>query len=47
MNLTTPSNYFHALRRQMKRMYRKPLVIATPKKGLRMVEAMSDLSELN
>ncbi len=30
-NITTPGNYFHALRRQMKRNYRKPLVIMTPK----------------
>ncbi len=34
-NLTTSSNYFHVLRRQMLRKYRKPLVIATPKVGLR------------
>ncbi len=30
-NLTTPANYFHALRRQLKRNFRKPLVIMTPK----------------
>ena len=34
-NLTTSSNFFHVLRRQMLRKYRKPLVIATPKVGLR------------
>lgn len=34
-NLTTASNYFHVIRRQMLRKYRKPLVIATPKVGLR------------
>ncbi|MEA2770502.1 MAG: 2-oxoglutarate dehydrogenase component, partial [Acetobacteraceae bacterium] len=30
-NLTTPANYFHALRRQVRRQFRKPLVIVTPK----------------
>ncbi len=35
MNCTTPANYFHALRRQMHRDFRKPLVIMTPKSLLR------------
>ena len=30
-NLTTPANYFHALRRQVKRNFRKPLILMTPK----------------
>ncbi len=34
-NLTTPANYFHALRRQLKRDFRKPLIIMTPKSLLR------------
>ncbi|MDI9313474.1 MAG: 2-oxoglutarate dehydrogenase E1 component [Hydrotalea sp.] len=34
-NLTTPANYFHALRRQIKRNFRKPLIIMTPKSLLR------------
>ncbi len=34
-NLTTPAQYFHALRRQMKRPFRKPLVLMTPKSLLR------------
>ncbi len=34
-NITTPAQYFHALRRQMKRTFRKPLVIMTPKSLLR------------
>ena len=34
-NITTPSNYFHVLRRQMHRPFRKPLVIMTPKSLLR------------
>jgi 2-oxoglutarate dehydrogenase E1 component len=34
-NITTPANYFHALRRQLRRDFRKPLVIVTPKSLLR------------
>jgi 2-oxoglutarate dehydrogenase E1 component len=45
-NLTTPANYFHALRRQLKRNYRKPLVIFTPKSLLRHKLAVSPLSEM-
>jgi 2-oxoglutarate dehydrogenase E1 component len=44
-NLTTPANYFHALRRQLKRTYRKPLVIMTPKSLLRHKLAVSKLAE--
>ncbi len=44
-NLTTPANYFHALRRQMKRNYRKPLVIMTPKSLLRHKLAVSPLAD--
>ncbi len=40
-NLTTPANYFHALRRQMHRDFRKPLVIMTPKSLLRHKLAVS------
>ena len=40
-NLTTPAQYFHILRRQMKRNFRKPLVIMTPKSLLRRPEAVS------
>ena len=42
-NITTPANYFHALRRQMKRNYRKPLVLMTPKSLLRHKLAVSPL----
>lgn len=35
VNLTTPANYFHALRRQVRRPFRKPLVVMTPKSLLR------------
>ncbi len=45
INCTTPSNYFHVLRRQMLRKFRKPLIIFTPKSLLRHKEAVSDLEE--
>lgn len=35
MNISTPANYFHALRRQIHRNFRKPLIIASPKQYLR------------
>ncbi len=44
-NLTTPANYFHALRRQLKRNFRKPLVLMTPKSLLRHKLAVSGLNE--
>ena len=40
-NLTTPAQYFHALRRQKKRGFRKPLVLMTPKSLLSRPEAIS------
>ncbi|MCB9957746.1 MAG: 2-oxoglutarate dehydrogenase E1 component [Rhodospirillaceae bacterium] len=40
---TTPANYFHALRRQIHRDFRKPLVVMTPKSLLRHRECVSDL----
>jgi 2-oxoglutarate dehydrogenase E1 component len=46
MNLTTPAQYFHALRRQMVRPWRKPLVIMTPKSLLRLPAAVSPLEDL-
>ncbi len=46
-NLTTPSNYFHALRRQIHRDFRKPLIIMTPKSLLRHKLAVSTLDDLN
>ena len=45
-NLTTPSNYFHALRRQIHREFRKPLIIMTPKSLLRHKLAVSALEDL-
>jgi 2-oxoglutarate dehydrogenase E1 component len=44
-NCTTPANYFHILRRQMCRDFRKPLVIMTPKSLLRHKLAVSDLAD--
>lgn len=44
---TTPAQYFHLLRRQMKRNYRKPLIIAGPKGLLRLPAAASTLDELS
>ncbi|WP_027137825.1 2-oxoglutarate dehydrogenase E1 component [Gaetbulibacter saemankumensis] len=43
---TTPANFFHLLRRQMKRNFRKPLIVFTPKSLLRHPKAVSSLSEL-
>lgn len=43
---TTPAQIFHLLRRQMIRLFRKPLVVFTPKSLLRHKEAVSDLGEL-
>ena len=45
VNCTTPSNYFHVLRRQMHREFRKPLIIMTPKSLLRHKRCISNLSE--
>ena len=44
-NCTTPANFFHILRRQVHRNFRKPLVIMTPKSLLRHKRAVSKLSE--
>ncbi|MSO66215.1 MAG: 2-oxoglutarate dehydrogenase E1 component [Pseudolabrys sp.] len=45
-NLTTPANYFHVLRRQLRREIRKPLILMTPKSLLRHKRAVSKLDEL-
>lgn len=44
-NCTTPANYFHILRRQLLRPFRKPLVMMTPKSLLRHKLAMSSMAE--
>ena len=46
-NVTTPANYFHILRRQLKRDFRKPLVLMTPKSLLRHKRAVSTLAEMS
>ena len=45
-NCTTPANYFHILRRQLKREIRKPLILMTPKSLLRHKRATSRLEEM-
>ena len=47
VNCTTPSNYFHVLRRQMRRDFRKPLIIMTPKSLLRHKKCVSSISEFS
>ena len=46
LNCSTPANYFHALRRQLKRDFRKPLIIMTPKSLLRNKMCVSKLSDM-
>ncbi len=45
-NLTSAANYFHALRRQVRRNFRKPLIVFTPKSLLRAKEVASPLDEM-
>ncbi|MGA2045681.1 MAG: 2-oxoglutarate dehydrogenase E1 component [Roseiarcus sp.] len=45
VNCTTPANYFHVLRRQLKREIRKPLIVMTPKSLLRHKRAVSSTAE--
>jgi len=45
-NCTTPANYFHILRRQLHRSFRKPLILMTPKSLLRHKLCVSKLSEM-
>ena len=46
LNCSTPANYFHALRRQVHRDFRKPLVVMTPKSLLRHKKAVSNLADM-
>jgi 2-oxoglutarate dehydrogenase E1 component len=46
VNCSTPANYFHSLRRQMLREFRKPLVVMTPKSLLRHKKAVSSLTDM-
>ncbi|WP_440879926.1 2-oxoglutarate dehydrogenase E1 component [Tenacibaculum sp. C7A-26P2] len=45
-NCSTPANMYHVLRRQMKRDFRKPLIVFTPKSLLRLPKAVSSIEEL-
>mgnify|MGYP005991599357 CR=1 FL=1 len=45
VNITTPANYFHVLRRQMHRDFRKPLIVVAPKALLRLKKCASDLED--
>lgn len=45
LNCTTPANFFHALRRQLHRDFRKPLIVMTPKSLLKHKLAVSNISE--
>ena len=45
VNITTPANFFHALRRQMKRDFRKPLIVMSPKSLLRHPAATSRIDD--
>ena len=47
VNCTTPANYFHVLRRQMHREFRKPLIVMTPKSLLRHKRCISNLSDFS
>ena len=47
VNSTTPANHFHALRRQLKRNFRKPLIVFSPKLLLRYPKAVSSIEELS
>jgi 2-oxoglutarate dehydrogenase E1 component len=46
VNCTTPANFYHVLRRQLKREYRKPLAVFTPKSLLRHPKCVSSISDL-
>ena len=46
VNITTPANFFHVIRRQLKRKFRKPLIVFTPKSLLRHPECVSPVADL-
>ncbi len=47
VNITTPANFFHVLRRQLKRPFRKPLIVFTPKSLLRHPQVISPLKDFS
>eukprot|EP00931_Biecheleriopsis_adriatica_P036232 TRINITY_DN2087_c0_g1_i1.p1 TRINITY_DN2087_c0_g1~~TRINITY_DN2087_c0_g1_i1.p1 ORF type:complete len:1043 (-),score=295.32 TRINITY_DN2087_c0_g1_i1:39-3167(-) len=46
MNISTPANYFHALRRQQHRDFRKPMIVASPKNLFRLRQCVSPLADM-
>jgi 2-oxoglutarate dehydrogenase E1 component len=46
-DVTTPANFFHLLRKQVKQPFRKPLIVFTPKKLLRHPKAVSSIKEMS
>ncbi len=46
VNITTPANFFHVMRRQLERPFRKPLIVMSPKSLLRHPECVSDIEAL-
>ena len=46
-NITTPANFFHVLRRQLERPFRKPLVVMSPKSLLRHPDVISSVEDLD
>ena len=47
VNCTTPANFYHLLRRQLKREYRKPLIVFTPKSLLRHPKCISEIKNFS
>lgn len=47
MNITTPANFFHALRRQVKRDFRKPMIVMSPKSLLRHPKVVSKITDFS
>jgi len=47
VNCTTPANYFHVLCRQVKRSFRKPLIVVAPKNMLKMKECSSNIEDFS
>ncbi len=45
-NITSPANFFHALRRQLERPFRKPLIVMSPKSLLRHPKCVADIEEI-
>ncbi len=46
-NITSPANFFHAIRRQLKRPFRKPLIVMSPKSLLRHPECVSSIDDIS